>query len=44
MVDGLALKRRQAPEDPGAEAFVYFSLIAALGFAVGWLAQALGAF
>ncbi|MDB5446998.1 MAG: hypothetical protein JWQ97_2315 [Phenylobacterium sp.] len=44
MIDGLALKRRGAPDDPGAGALVFFSLIAAAGFAVGWMTQALGSF
>jgi hypothetical protein len=44
MSDGLALKRRRAPEDPGAGAWIFFSLIAATGFAVGWATQALGSF
>ena len=44
MSDGLALRRRGAPEDPWAGAFAFFSLIAAAGFAVGWMTQALGSF
>ena len=44
MIVGLALRRRGAPEDPGAGALLFFSLIAATGFAVGWLTEALGAF
>ena len=39
----LALKRRRAPEDPNS-ALIYFSLIAATGFAAGWLTQALAGF
>jgi hypothetical protein len=42
MLDGLALKRHRDPRDPGADAFAFFSLIAATGFAVGWMAHALG--
>lgn len=43
MLDGLALRRRRDP-DPGAGAFVFFGLVAAAGFAVGWMTQGLGAF
>lgn len=38
----LAFRRRREPQGPHAEAVVYFGLIAATGFAVGWVAQALG--
>jgi len=40
----LASRRRREPEDPGAGAIVFFSLIAAMGFAAGWATQFLGAF
>jgi hypothetical protein len=43
MIDGLALKRRREPE-PGGGALVFFSLIAAAGFLVGWMTQSLGSF
>jgi hypothetical protein len=43
MIDGLALRRRRDPENPGG-ALVFFSMIAAAGFAVGWLTQSLGTF
>lgn len=36
-----ALRRRPEP-DPAGTAMVVYSLIAATGFAVGWLAQTLG--
>jgi hypothetical protein len=42
MIHGLALKHRPDPDPTGA--LVYFSLIAATGFAFGWAVQALGAF
>jgi hypothetical protein len=35
---------RRAQKDPAAGAFVFFGLIAATGFAVGWMTQALGSF
>ncbi|HKR87881.1 MAG TPA: hypothetical protein VJS38_06870 [Phenylobacterium sp.] len=38
------LRRKREPEEPGAGAVVFFSLIAASGFAVGWAAQFLGSF
>jgi hypothetical protein len=38
-----SLRRRREP-DPATSALVLYSLIAASGFAVGWAAQALGAF
>ena len=44
MIDRLALMRRREPRDPGAGAVVFFSLIAAAGFAVGWVTQSLGTF
>lgn len=44
MIDGQALKRRREPEGPFAAALVFFGLIAASGFAVGWMAQALVTF
>jgi hypothetical protein len=44
MLDAMVLKRRRAPEDPGAGAVLFFSLIAAAGFAFGWMTQSLGAF
>ena len=44
MMHAMALWRRHEPQDPRTGALVYFSLIAATGFAVGWAAQALGAF
>lgn len=43
MTHVLALKRRQAPEDPGP-ALIFFSLLAAAGFAIGWAAQLLAGF
>jgi hypothetical protein len=43
MIYGLALKRRREP-DPGGGALVFFGLIAAAGFAVGWMTQSLGTF
>ena len=44
MNDALALKRRLAPEEPGVGPLLFFSLIAAAGFAVGWMTQMLGSF
>jgi hypothetical protein len=44
MTHALALRRRREPHDPGAGALVFYSLIAASGFAVGWAAQVLGGF
>ena len=43
MIHALALMRRREP-DPGAAAWLYFSMIAATGFVVGWAAQILGGF
>lgn len=43
MMESLALKRRREP-DPGEGALVFFSLIAAAGFAFGWVAQSIGGF
>ena len=43
MGDVLALRRRREP-DPGHGALVFYSLIAASGFAAGWAAQFLGGF
>lgn len=40
----LAFRRRRGPEDPHAEAVLYFGLIAVAGFVAGWVAQALGLF
>ncbi len=37
----LALKRRREP-DPGEGALVFYSLVAATGFAFGWAVQLLG--
>jgi hypothetical protein len=44
VLNAMMLKRRLAPEDPVGAALVFFSLVAASGFAVGWTAQALGGF
>ena len=43
MIEALAAKRRREP-DPGSGALLFFSLIAASGFAFGWVTQALGSF
>lgn len=43
MIHALALMRRREP-DPGAAALLYFSMIAATGFAFGWAAQVLAGF
>jgi hypothetical protein len=40
MTIAMALRRRRRP-DPSAGAFLFFSLIAATGFAVGWATQSL---
>jgi len=37
-------RRHGAPEDPAGGGLALFGFIAAAGFAVGWLAQALGSF
>ena len=42
MFEVQALKRQGAPEDGGVGGVIFFGLIAAAGFLVGWLAQALG--
>jgi hypothetical protein len=39
----IAIRRKREP-DPGAGAIVFFSLVAASGFAVGWAAQFVGSF
>jgi|GEM_PF-2251492 len=44
MAEILIRGRRSAPEDPLGGAVVFFGLVAAAGFAVGWMTQALGAF
>lgn len=45
MNDVLAARRlRRREPDPGLGALLFFSLIAASGFAFGWAAQALGSF
>jgi hypothetical protein len=44
MIDGLAGKRPLVPGEPGLGVLVFFSLIAASGFAVGWAAQTLNVF
>jgi hypothetical protein len=46
MTHALALRRvrRRDPEDPVSGALLFYSLVAATGFAAGWLGQALGAF
>ena len=43
MNHALALMRRREP-DPGPAALLYFSMIAAAGFVVGWATQLLGGF
>jgi hypothetical protein len=40
MVDAWVERRLGGPDDSGSGALLFFSLIAAAGFAVGWLAQA----
>jgi hypothetical protein len=44
MLDGLAPRRRRGPEDPVSDALAFYGLLAAAGFAAGWMAQALGGF
>lgn len=44
MIEALGIRRGREPEDPGAGAALFFSLVAAAGFAFGWAAQALGGF
>lgn len=44
MTYALALWRRHEPQDPRIGALLFYGLIAASGFAVGWAAQALGGF
>jgi hypothetical protein len=41
MTTSWAARRRHTPEDPVGAAFAFFSLIAAAGFAVGWVTQAI---
>jgi hypothetical protein len=41
MLHNRALKRHGAPDDPAGGALFLFGLIAATGFAVGWMARAL---
>jgi hypothetical protein len=43
MTHALALKRRHEPDDPRA-ALAFYSLIAAAGFAVGWIGHLAGGF
>lgn len=43
MAQVIALKRVRR-RDPGDGALLFFSLIAAAGFAFGWFTQALGSF
>ena len=44
MIDAMAPRRRRQLHDPGAGALLFFSLVAAAGFAFGWVTQSLGAF